>query len=209
MRPVASLSRSLRRAFLSALAALVAVLALSAQAAAPVDEVDPKIFYPVVLPNYLANFAKYVRWPASSGTEKETLHIGVFSQHVDAPLMAEALRGKRVENRPVEVHFSPDVDTLRTCEMVFLDRPGREEFTRIRQAVGQLPVLIVGYQSATGPGPVGIELVVKDGAVRFHISVGTLSQAGLTPSPELLQLALPPPIMRVKSRPMTPVIPVP
>lgn len=209
MRPVASFSRSLRRAFLGALAGLVAVLALSTQAAPPVDEVDPKIFYPLVLPNYLANFAKYVRWPSSTGTEKETLHIGVFSQHVDAPQIAEAFRGKRVENRPVEVHFSPDVDTLRTCEMVFLDRPDRAELTRIRQTVSHLPVLVIGYQSGTGQGPVGIELVVKEGAVRFHISVGALSQAGLTPTPELLQLALPPPIMRIKSRPMTPITPIP
>jgi len=175
---------------------------VSANAVSAEADLDPPSLYAEVLPTYLVNFARYVRWPEPVHAGAGVVRIGIFSSPSSAALVEQGLAGKTIETLPIEVLHSPETDLLRQCRLILLDRPSRATVTRIQEALKSSPALVVSYRPEAGANPTGIELVVKGGELRFRLSTQRLALAGLSPSPDLLRLALPPPIMQIKMRPV-------
>jgi hypothetical protein len=165
------------------------ILALVSPAVANINQ---RTLYEVVFASYLANFTAYVRWPEEAMPAGQPVRFGVFGPENSIAVLREAFATRTVRGRPVVIESNPVGDVLLSCHTVLLDRPTPDAVTAITASVAQRPVLVVSFVPDDSIEGAAIRLLLRGGTVRYRVATDRLTRAGLLPSPELLQLALPP-----------------
>jgi hypothetical protein len=139
---------------------------------------------------FLFNFAQFVEWPETAFAGPESpLVIGVLGPDPFGGSLEEAIRGEKVQGRPIEVrHFSRG-EPIDTCHILFV---GRTEGAGLDGILTQLrfrPVLTVGEaeQFARTGGMIGF--VNDRNRIRLRINRGAAEAASLLLSSRLLRPA--------------------
>lgn len=160
--------------------ALVASLAGSARAA-------PLPLEYAVKASYLYKFAPFVQWPpAAFETPGTPLTICVAGQDPFGPALAEAVRGQRVNGRPIVVRRIEAVRPDLACQILFISGGDTKDAL---QAVAHEPVLTVTDRNRGGAGGM-IQFVMVSGRVRFMIDLAAAQNSGIAISSKLLGLAV-------------------
>jgi hypothetical protein len=171
---------TLRRSLVVAVAAC-AWLPVGAAAAEPHDRVDEY----QVKAAFLFNFAKFVAWPEAPG---QPLVIGIIGDDAFGAVIDAAVRGKSVNNRPLEVRRLGYADDTSGCQIVYVSGSERRHRQDVLRRVGN-GVLTVGDvpQFVRDGGVIGF--LLDGNRVRFQINAGAAEQRGLKIHSQLMSLA--------------------
>ena len=172
------------RSFVVGLAAVVVSVCLTVQAQT-VSEYQVKAAY-------LYNFAKYAEWPEQSlpsGTAPFV--IGVFNgddEFIDA--LNKTVAGKTAGSHPIVVKRVSLFEEMDFCQMIFLRASaGRKRTEAAVAELASASILLVGEDDNFLRQGGMINLVLKNGTIRFEINKGALDRARVRLGPSLLAAA--------------------
>lgn len=175
--------RSRPRHFLAALILLQAFFPSRSSAAPPAKEYDVKAVF-------LFNFAQFVEWPESAFASKDSpLVLGVLGKDPFGASLDEAVRGKSVDSRPMEVRRFRNVEEAEDCNILFVSNSEMTHLPSVLEALKDDDVLTVGEtdEFAREGGMIGF--VEREGRIRLLINLKALQAAKLTVSSKLLRVA--------------------
>jgi hypothetical protein len=139
---------------------------------------------------FLLNFTRFIEWPVSDGVaDNQPIVIGVLGDDPFGQGLDQAVRGERVNNRPLVVKRMTRLDDPVNCAAVFISRSERHRVGEILERLKGKPVLTVSDipQFAEAGGMVG--LVSEGGKIRLRINVEVAKAANLAISSKLLRPA--------------------
>jgi hypothetical protein len=163
--------------------ALIGACNLSAQA--------PKVTEYQVKAAYLANFGRFVEWPASVAVAKgESFNICVLGQDpfgadLDAAVAGETIGGARVLARRI----SRPQDAV-DCRILFISSSEVSQWKEILAALKTSSVLTVSDMPQFARRGGIIQFLLDGSRVRFDINLAATERVGLNLSSELLKLAV-------------------
>ena len=137
---------------------------------------------------FLYNFTKFVEWPAErfSGAD-DAIVIAVLGKNPFGDALENAVKGRLVNNRPIQVRFIESAAELPGAHIVFV-APGAENLLP-DDATARHGLLTVGESAGFAADGGIIRFVLADEKVRFEINQRSGEQAGLKLSGQLLKLA--------------------
>lgn len=139
---------------------------------------------------YLANFAKFVVWPAAGQARPGMFVICVVGADPFGPALDSVARGTRVDGREVVVRRLASASANDGCRILFVSGSEERRLGEVLQAVRGADVLTVSdMPQFLGRGGM-IQLVTRDGRVRFEVNLPPAEDAGLRVRSELLRVAL-------------------
>ncbi|HTO04682.1 MAG TPA: YfiR family protein [Opitutus sp.] len=139
---------------------------------------------------FLLNFTRFIEWPdAGAAGENKPIVIGVLGDDPFGQGLDHAVRGERVNNRPIVVKRIARLDGPVNCAALFISRSERHRIGEILERLKGQPVLTVSDipQFAESGGMVG--LVSEGGKIRLRINVEVAKAANLAISSKLLRPA--------------------
>jgi hypothetical protein len=137
--------------------------------------------------SYLYKFAPFVQWPATAfDSAGAPLSICIAGPNPFGTILADAVRGRRVNGHPIVLRQLDTVPANAPCHIVFADGDDAEDALR---AVAHQPVLTVTDRSAGITGGM-IQFVMIAGRVRFTIDQSAAQNSGIAISSKLLGLAV-------------------
>lgn len=178
--PPALAALRLRRALLAWGFTLLLVMQAGAAHAdeGPADEYRLKA-------SFLFNFATFTTWPGGGG---ETLSMCVYG---DDPFGAhlDAIAGRKVGERRVQVQRATSVDALDGCQLVFVARPMIGNLGRVLDRINGRPVLTVADSPGAMESGVMLNMDSSAGRITFSANLAAARRHGLGLSSKLLNLA--------------------
>ncbi len=162
-------------------------VALSAILAA--EAADPGFEYKVKA-GFLFNFLKFGEWPPKTFPSADApFLVGVLDNDPAVPALRQALAGKTVNDRKIEVRSFQDPAGARVCHLLFLSRAQQSSVEEIRKQLKEAPVLTVGETDQFCQRGGMINFVRQDESFRFEINLGAIQRAGLNISSKLASMA--------------------
>lgn len=137
---------------------------------------------------FLLNFTKFVDWPAASFANPDSpIAICILGKDPFGPVLDEIVQGETVNARKVTVQRISQPPGPRTCHVVFVGEPGKETSKKL-SGLGR-GVLTVGEGDGFLRDGGMVALVVDNRRVRFDINQAAATNAGLSLSARLLNVA--------------------
>jgi hypothetical protein len=139
---------------------------------------------------FLYNFAKFVEWPPGTfADDRAALTLGFFDEDPMAGAL-EALQGKVVQGRRLEVKRSRSIEEVKKCQIFFASAANKAGLPQILGALKNSPVLTVTDEVDNFAKLGGIiNFIIVEDKIHFEICVENARQAGLNISSQLLKLA--------------------
>lgn len=138
---------------------------------------------------YLYNFAKFTKWPESTlPAAASPLVIGVVGGDDEfASATRKTVEGRALGGHPVVVkHLTVD-DDIGACQLLFIRASvGRKRTQALVSALGAAAILLVGEGEGFLADGGMINLLEKNGTIRFQVDSASITRANLSLSPELL-----------------------
>ncbi|MCC7261877.1 MAG: YfiR family protein [Candidatus Latescibacteria bacterium] len=139
---------------------------------------------------FLYKFARFIEWPATSFADTASaLVIGILGDDPFGPMLDQAIAGKLVQGRPLQILRLDHLDQVPRCHILFVGRQRDPKTAQILSLVGGHPVLSVGEADDFARAGGVIHLLVDDQRVFFEINTEAAQRAGLRISSQLLKLA--------------------
>lgn len=148
-----------------------------AQSGAPPGEYEVKAAF-------MYNFAKFVEWPTALGGE---VRLCIFGRDPFGAAL-DALRGKPVKERRLEVAHIDSAAKLGECQIAYLSATLDKNLERIAEQARGKGVLLVSDSEGYAARGAMINLYLDDGKVRFEINHPAILASGLAVSSKLLSL---------------------
>jgi hypothetical protein len=141
---------------------------------------------------FLYRLTLFVNWPASpEATRGAPLVIGTIGEVPFGAQIAEAVRGERVNGRPIQVQPFSKLSTLQQtpCDMLYIGAVHPEALEAILSVARERRILTVSDtpRFAHNGGMVAIRTV--DRRIRISINLTATRQAGISFSAKLLKVA--------------------
>ncbi len=146
---------------------------------------------------FLLNFAKFVEWPPESLGARDALTICVFGEDPFGGALASTLAGEKLAGRPLQWRQVERASELRSCQVVFVSRSGRERVSELLAAVRGANVLTVGETESFAEQGGMVRFFLEANRVRFEINLDAVERTRLTVSSKLLRVAR---VVRPESR---------
>jgi hypothetical protein len=140
---------------------------------------------------YLANFGRFVEWPASVAVAKsESFNICVLGQDpfgadLDAAVAGETIGGARV----LAKRISRPQDAV-DCRIVFISSSEVSQWKEILPALKTLSILTVSDMREFARRGGIVQFILDGKKVRFEVNLAATAAPGLKLSSELLKLAV-------------------
>lgn len=134
---------------------------------------------------FLYNFALFTEWPVSVGSPLQLCVLGpdVFGPELDA------LQGKQVAERSINVQRKALGDNLVACHVLFVAPAAMAGLARALQDLRGKPVLIVADSAGAARSGVALNMSIDNGKISFEANLVSARAAGLSLSSKLLRLA--------------------
>ncbi len=138
----------------------------------------------------LYKFAQFATWPerASEGAE-DAFTIGVVGDDPFGDVLDNAVRGRRINGRPVTVQRYASARSLGNCQLLYVAPSERKRIPAIISALGNSPTLTVSDVSAFLHEGGAICMSVLDGRLAFEVCAPAAEANGVRVSSKLLQIA--------------------
>jgi len=140
---------------------------------------------------FLYNFARFVEWPSFAFKDANSpFVIAVVGTDPFDGALEQAVSGKTIGNRKVEIRHFDSVDKIGACQILFVPASDDESEKQINDKVKNDPVLTVGEsEKFVSDGGGSVRFFTDDGKMRFEISTDATDAAKLKVSSKLLKLA--------------------
>ena len=133
---------------------------------------------------FLYNFAKFIEWPADTGT----LNLCILGEdHFGKDI--DDLAGKAAAGKVLSVRRIKSVKEIKKCRMVFISSSETERLDSILTAALGLNILTVGDTDGYAERGVIINFYEEQNKIRFEINKDTAGRSGLKISSKLFGLA--------------------
>lgn len=151
---------------------------------------EPKASEYAIKAAIVYKIAKFVSWPHDAPVDNASvLPICLPASDPIGPAM-EALAGKTVKGRTIEIHRFEQTGTLASdCAILFLSQAAALPRPSLVSGVANAPVLTIGDSADFMEIGGIVTLEIEKNRVQFAINVGASDRAGLGISAQLLQLA--------------------
>lgn len=136
---------------------------------------------------FLFRFAEFVEWPPQAFADAQApLTICVLGEDPFDGYLDDAVRGEKVNDRPLEVRRYRELGQLGACHILFISSSERERMKRDLDALKGRSVLTVSDSDGfdRDGGMIGLELA--DNKVRLEINPDAARAADLKLSSKLL-----------------------
>lgn len=170
----------MNRSFIRYTALLLAALHATGLHAAIASEYEVKAAF-------IYNFTRFVQWPPARASGP--LDICVMGEDPFGSAIDEAVAGKSVGERAINVTRIEAIKEAKACELLFISSSEEDALEDILEALGDAPVLTVADMDDFAERGGMINLIKEGSRVRFEINVDALEDAGLRASSRLLRLA--------------------
>lgn len=162
---------------------LLLLLAADLQARERPDEYSVKAVY-------LYKIGLFVRWPNTAFVDStESLVVGVIGRDPFGKKLDQALLGKKLAGRQVELRRFKSAADLKTCHILFF---GELDGSQVRAALDSVrgqPTLTIGESENFLAAGGGLSFLVRNEQIRFRVNSEATRSAGLGISSKLLQLS--------------------
>ncbi len=139
---------------------------------------------------FLYNFAIHVEWPADAFKEKGSpIVIGVLGKDPFDGALERMIKGKTAQGRILTVVGAEGVEGLKQCHILFIPGSGKEEIAKVREALKDAPVLVVGESAGLLRRGAALNFFVEEKRVRIEANPAAAKRAGLKISAKLLKVA--------------------
>ena len=167
--------------------ALVAILLLAAGALAQ----RPKPSEYQVKAAYLANFGKFVEWPAKAGNgREERFNVCVLGEDPFGPALDAAVSGETITGVPMVARRVTRWQDAGGCRVLFISSSEEHQLKAVLTGLEGMDTLTVSdITDFTRRGGM-LQFVLEGNRVRFEVNLQAAQQAGLNLSSELLKLAV-------------------
>jgi TonB family protein len=140
---------------------------------------------------YLYNFVKLAEWRGQSLPNGSPLVIGVVGgddEFIDT--LRKTVAGKTVGTHPITVRRADSVADMDICQVVFFRSSAGHKRTDVAvSGLATASILLVGEDDGFLRRGGMINMVLKNGMIRFEVDRASLDRADIRLSPELLTLA--------------------
>jgi hypothetical protein len=169
---------------------LVGVLAIAIATGSSQAADDPVVLEKRVKAAFLYKFAGYVVWPVSSFPRLDTpVRIGVMGDDAVATELSQMVAGRTIERRPVSVQRIRPDEPVEGFHILFVGSGAIERLPVIGHALQSRPVLVVTESTGALNAGSMINFVIREGRVRFEISLPAAEENGLALRSGLLAVA--------------------
>lgn len=182
-----------RRRHAAAVCALLLATTLPAIAPAsaqplPEASLPPSVEYQIKA-DFVYTVAKFVDWPdgAFSGPSAP-LTFGIVGSDSVADAIAQALRGKKVHERPIRTVRVTDPRRALECQILYVSDADPARNKALLDQVGTASILTIGERGdfASKGGILGLRL--SDTLVQFEVNIRSAERAGIAISSKILRL---------------------
>lgn len=136
----------------------------------------------------LFNFAKFVEWPAGALAAGAPITIGVLGQDPFGEVLDQAVKGKTVNGRTLEVKRFAGAPG--PCQILFISASEKDRLAQILESLKSASVLTVSETEGFAKTGGMVNFTLDGGKVRFELNPDNAEGAGLKVSPELLKSAI-------------------
>jgi hypothetical protein len=138
---------------------------------------------------YLYNIAKFVKWPDDQfPTQQSNINICVVGQNPFGELI-DILTRKTAQGRQFTLYIGRDPALLSSCHVVFFPQTYYAHNVGLLDEIKMLPILTVGEGEEFAQGGGIISFVVQRDTVSFILNLNSASQANLSVSAKLAEVA--------------------
>lgn len=139
---------------------------------------------------FLFNFTQFVEWPQKTFVDAQApFVIGVLGRDPFGQALDDAVRGERVNGRPLVIERYRSRSDLKPCQILFIDRSASAEIEQTLDDLEHTGTLTVTDFDSASHHDVIIRFLNENQKIRLRINVGSAHQAGLTISSKLLRPA--------------------
>jgi len=138
---------------------------------------------------YLFNFGKFVKWPVSAGSGRDTFSICVLGSDPFGAVLDSTVSGEQIDGKKVIVRRVNAAPEATSCRILFVGKSEEARLSSIVSTLGRSPVLTVSDISGFADHEGMIQFVMDSDRVRFQVNLAATQKAGLTLSSELLKVA--------------------
>jgi hypothetical protein len=139
---------------------------------------------------FVYKFLAYVEWPGNAAARPDApLVVGVTGADEIASELAELVRGRNVDGRPIEIRRMRATDPLTGLSVLLIGAAERARIPMLTRAANARGILtITESEDGLEQGSI-INLVVSEGRVRFDVGLDAAERAGIKLSSRLLAVA--------------------
>jgi hypothetical protein len=167
------------------LLAMTAMLAL----ALPCGADEPSQEYKVKAA-FIYNFARFVEWPSESFASADApFVIAVVGTDPFNGALEQAVAGKKVGTRRVEIRHFDSIDKIGSCQILFVATTDDDSQVKIIHKVENDHVLTVGESDNFDSNGGSFRFFMEDNKVHFEVNTDAADLAKLRVSSKLLKLA--------------------
>lgn len=134
---------------------------------------------------YLYNFTKYIDWHRTH----EVFVIGVLRDTHIATELSENLKGKEINNTPIQFKTISSLSDATHCQILYLPKSESRDLNALLQTISNKNVLLVSEEDLAARGA-SVSFFTDGSKLRFKINQQALDKAGLKASSSLLGLAI-------------------
>ncbi len=138
---------------------------------------------------YLYNFAKFTNWPAQKLPTGDHLAICISGGDPFKGALANLVRGKSIENHPLEVRHLDSVERAGACNILYVPASEVQNFLKIRGSRPLQNTLTVGETRDFLDSGGQIQFYTEDNRVKFAIDLTAVERAGLKIDARVLNIA--------------------
>jgi hypothetical protein len=140
---------------------------------------------------FLYSFGRYVEWPESLFSDKESpFVIGVYGKNPFGEVLERIAKTRTIQGRRIEVKIIDSIDGLADCQLIFIPQNvSVEQQRKIVDKVKGTPLLLVGETAKFAEIGGDVNFFMEGDHVRFEINVDTLRNKKLLIDAKLLSLA--------------------
>ena len=157
---------------------VLAVLLLFLPRLALADKEVPEYHVKAV---FLYNLASFVTWPEDWHRDADTFVIGIYGNDPFGTLIDQTVAGEQRQGKPIEIIRYKDIGELKTpsCDILFISSSITENFSEIRTALRDVPVLTVADTSGFPEYGGMVNLLKKDNRIKVEINLKAAGDAKL------------------------------
>lgn len=139
---------------------------------------------------FIYNFARFIEWPPNAFASADApFVIAVVGNDPFNGALEQAVNGKAVGTRRVEIRHFDSVGKIGACQILFVPTSDDETETAIIQRVKNDHVLTIGESDNFAANGGSLRFFSQDNKIRFEINTDATDQSQLKISSKLLKLA--------------------
>ncbi len=138
---------------------------------------------------YLANFGRFVEWPAAREPAPESFNVCVLGDDPFGELLDAAVKGEVIGGVPMAAKRLSSPQEATECRILFLPASQSGQLAGILSTLRTSPVLTVSDMPGFARRGGMIQFITEGGRIRFIINLAPAKRAGLTLSSQLLKLS--------------------